>query len=1153
MAWRLIAKNLPSQIIPFDFVVTIVFLVTGSIMAAESTPNPPDRIAIFPDGKLPAFTTSRVVGSPEPPLPYASQRMYPNLKLNNPVAIAHQPGSDRLWTITVDGPKGTTNIRRFIDTPDVSETELLLPADDRVATDLLFHPNFTQNGFVYLGHNRPISPGGEKYSRISRFKVNPQAPYEFDPKSETTIIDWPSDGHNGVAMAFGLDGMFYVTTGDGTSDSDTNLRGQEMSLLTAKVLRIDLEHPAADKPYSVPADNPFVGREKIAPETWAFGLRNPWRMTTDRQTGHIWIGNNGQDLWEQVYFLRKGDNYGWSVYEGSHPFYLNRELGPAPHTKPTLEHHHSEARSLTGGIVLYGDKLPELRGVYVYGDHSTGKIWGARHDGTNVTWHRELADTPFHISGFGTDSHGELLIADYVGNGEGAFYTLVPAPPKTETRSFPQKLSETGLFQSVKGHVVEPALIPYDVNAPLWSDGSAKVRYVGIPGDTPKIGITNNRGWSFPNETVTVKSFSLEMTEGDAASKRWIETRLMTKQQNEWIGYTYRWNEEQTEATLVEKEGADVDFTIRTSLGTRRQTWHYPSRAECMVCHSRAAGFVLGLSTVQMNRPSLDIPTTAVAGGSQEASATLRDNIVKTENQLAMLQRLGLLKLDKMPDEFERLSNPYDPQANLEARAKSYLHANCAICHIDAGGGNSPMQLEYATAIDKMKLIDAVPVHDKFGIADARLIAPGHPERSVLLNRMAKRGRGQMPQLATTIVDEPAVKMLTEWIAELGTKPTPNDDALNAKPKQSDFRRSLFDGKTLNGWTVENDCEVDVIDGCIRLKSGLGWLRSDYRLRDFELHVEWKALMPANYDAGIYIRSSNTGKPFPDSGYQVNLLDGKEGNIPNIAGAESKGLVKPSSEWNAFDLRVVGETASLKINGQPAWKSSGLKDLDGWIGFQVEVPNGGQFLLKNIEITEIGYQTLFNGRDLTGWEGVGGATEDCWSVIDGVLTCSGKKGPWLRSSAEFDDFNLRLDYLVSKGGNSGIYVRVPPDGNHHRDNETQPIAGFEVQILDDTAPEHAKLKDFQYSASIYDFAGANPRNSRPLGEWNSLEINCLGHQITTWHNGVCVTNITEKEFPSLALRSVKGFLGLQNHSTVVGLQNIRLGKPVSPPPVKADN
>ena len=114
-------------------------------------------------------------------------------------------------------------------------------------------------------------------------------------------------------------------------------------------------------------------------------------------------------------------------------------------------------------------------------------------------------------------------------------------------------------------------------------------------------------------------------------------------------------------------------------------------------------------------------------------------------------------------------------------------------------------------------------------------------------------------------------------------------------------------------------------------------------------------------------------------------------------------------------------------------------------------------------------------------------------------------------------------------------------------HETQPAAGFEVQILDDTAPEHAALKDFQYSASIYDFAGAKPRVSKPLGDWNTLEINCLGQHITTWHNGVEVTNITPEEFPSLALRSEKGFLGLQNHSTVVGLRNIRLGSPVTPP------
>ena len=271
----------------------------------------------------------------------------------------------------------------------------------------------------------------------------------------------------------------------------------------------------------------------------------------------------------------------------------------------------------------------------------------------------------------------------------------------------------------------------------------------------------------------------------------------------------------------------------------------------------------------------------------------------------------------------------------------------------------------------------------------------------------------------------------------------------------SGFRRSLFDGETLNGWTIENDCDVDVIDGCIRLKSGHGWLRSDHRLRDFELHLEWKALKSSNYDAGIYIRSSLEGKPFPKNGYQVNLLEGKEGNIGNLPGAASRGLAKPAGEWNVFDLRVEGEKVQLKMNGELAWTTTGLTLMD----------------------------------------------DQCWSVINSVLTCSGKKGPWLRSKSEYDDFNLRLEYRVAKSGNSGVYVRVPPDGNHHRDNDTQPAAGFEVQILDDTAPEHAALKDFQYSASIYDFAGAKPKVSRPLGEWNSLEINCLGQQITTWHNG----------------------------------------------------
>ena len=372
---------------------------------------------------------------------------------------------------------------------------------------------------------------------------------------------------------------------------------------------------------------------------------------------------------------------------------------------------------------------------------------------------------------------------------------------------------------------------------------------------------------------------------------------------------------------------------------------------------------------------------------------------------------------------------------------------------------------------------------------------------------------------------------------------------VNAAEPSPGVTRSLFDGVSLHGWAVENDCDVDVIDGCLRLKAGNGWLRSHNSYRDFELHVEWKALKAATYDAGIYIRAGRDGKPFPKTGYQVNLLQGKEGNIGSLPGAQSTGLVKPG-EWNSFDLRVVGETVALSINGQPAYSVSGLQQLDGHIGFQVEVPNGGQFLVRNIKIVELGYQSLFNGRDFTGWEGEGGATESCWSIEDGLLVCSGQKGPWLRSTAEFADFDLRLEYRLSTGGNSGVYVRVPKDGNHHRDNDTLPIAGFEVQVLDDAAPQHLKLKDYQYSASIYDIAGANPRVSRPPGEWNTLEINCRGQRVTTWHNGYMVTDVTSTESPLLGLRSVNGFLGLQNHSTVVKFRDLRIGPAVELPVIE---
>ena len=203
---------------------------------------------------------NRVVGSPDPPPPYRVRRVYPELKLNFPIGVFRQPGSDRLLVIQQPRSSSPTTIRRFRDEPHVRETELLLDADE-TAYDITFHPKFAENGQMFVGSNGPFSgPGAAKKTRVTRYHLQPQPPYAFDPKSAKEIIAWESDGHNGGAIAFGLDGMLYVTSGDGTSDSDTNLTGQGLDHLLAKVLRIDVDHPDKERAYGVPADNPFVGR-----------------------------------------------------------------------------------------------------------------------------------------------------------------------------------------------------------------------------------------------------------------------------------------------------------------------------------------------------------------------------------------------------------------------------------------------------------------------------------------------------------------------------------------------------------------------------------------------------------------------------------------------------------------------------------------------------------------------------------------------------------------------------------------------------------------------------------------------------------------------------------------------------------------------------
>ena len=732
-------------------VFALILLLVPVATPASADDRPAAETPFGLSRRIP-WNDSRVVGSPDPPTPYKVARAFPKLDVKQPLVLMPEPGTKRLFILQhLNNWAGPGRLLAIPDDQNADQAEMLLEVNS-LAVGVALHPDYERNGYLYLGLNGPMRRR-PRTTQVVRYTVDRQPPHRIDPNSKRFIIEWRSDGHDGGDLAFGNDGTLFVSSGDGTSGSDVNLTGQSLNDLQGAVLRIDVDHPDPGRNYGIPKDNPFLQRPGARPELWAYGLRNPWRLSFDRPSGQLWVGNNGQDLWEQVYLIQKGANYGWSLTEGSHIFIADRQAGPDPISAPAAEHSHSEARSITGGRVYRGTRLPELVGVYLYGDWSTGRVWGIRHDGTKATWHRELVDTPFNITGFGTDHAGELYIIDHVSG----FYRLEPRTAADRpSQPFPTRLSETGLFASVTTHTPHPAAIRFDVSAPQWADGATMERFAAIPGrERIEQKSQKNAGgsWTLPDGSVLVQTLALDLVDeaGKPVRKR-IETRLLNRQQGEWTGYSYRWNDGQTDAELVPAAGGGADLEVADPSdprGRREQPWRFPSRTECMVCHSRAAGFILAFTPLQLDRD--------------------HDYGGTVDNQLRTLEHIGLFQgpLPKRPKDRPRLVNPYNAGAPLEARARSYLHVNCSICHVNEGGGNSRMELELTTPLRRTRLIDEVPAHARFDIKDPRLVAPGSPERSVLYRRISRRGSEQMPPLVSNEVDRMAVKLIAEWIRGL--------------------------------------------------------------------------------------------------------------------------------------------------------------------------------------------------------------------------------------------------------------------------------------------------------------------------------------------------------------------------------------------------
>ena len=698
------------------------------------------------------WTTGRVQGSPEPPPLARVERVFPSLQFKDPVELVFDPTGSRLWVLEVGG-----RLVSFTTRPEASAVDLaidLAKARNPFAQALgfAFHPGFATNRSLYVVYVvRDRDPAG---TRLSRFRVESVEPPRIDPASEQVLLTWMGGGHNGSSLQFGPDGCLYVSTGDAAAPEppDVLLTGQNLDDRLSCILRIDVDRSSGTNAFSIPPGNPFVGRPGALPEIWAYGFRNPWRMSFGPD-GALWVGDVGWELWETLHRIRgPGYNGGWSRMEG--PQLVNpSQQPPTPIQEPLLALPHSEFASITGGFFHDGaDGLPELKGAYVFGDWETGKVRGLRLDGDRIVWNQELCDTPLKIIAFARDPAGGLLLMDY--RPEAGIHRLTARKGPATAAGFPRRLSETGLFADVARQVPAPGVVEYGVTAPMWSDHARARRWVAIPGQgvvKTKVGReSHERRWDFPNDSVLVKTLSLEREVGRPESARPMETQLLHQNAEGWQAYSYRWNDAGTDAELVPAGGAVHEWPLRDARepgGIRTESWRFASRAECLRCHNPWSGPPLAFNFEQL------------LGRNDPGEA-------------GRLAALGVLEIHDDLARVARLRSPSDETADLESRARSWLHANCAHCHRWGAGGAVSLFLNHDRPLADSRLIDVAPARGHFGMPEARIIAPGDPWRSVLLHRIATEGSGRMPIQGSRRVDEAGVMLVNRWIE--GLSPSTN-------------------------------------------------------------------------------------------------------------------------------------------------------------------------------------------------------------------------------------------------------------------------------------------------------------------------------------------------------------------------------------------
>ena len=769
--------------------------------------------AVRPPGAIGPYLNG--VFSAEPPGDvgqYDVEDVFPGIGFQGPVRILSFP--DSVQGLVILGKRG----QAWLANPETQASREIMDISDRIlngweggSLGIAFHPGFATGGkrevFIFYRWKHELENFTEEgYNRISRFQWDEEN-QRIDADSEEVLLQQydRKSWHAGGDMFFGPDGFLYVSLGDeGLQErywADSNQRLDRG--VFGGVIRIDVDndssrsHPIRRQPlppeeppvgwpntfsagYMIPNDNPWLDESGGGLEEFVvLGARSPHAMSWDAVTEQIWLADVGSDHFEEINQAVIGDNLQWPWAEGSEApgnfprpnTIIGRE------TAPYLAYPHEVGNCILGGGVYRGEIFTSLYDHYLFVDYGVNSLMAVPAAGTDReirTLIGDLTSLPHEfpgaarLSGVYPQANGEILLAVMGGRSgpsQGKIYRLVQ---KDIVPDPPHLLSDLGVFTDLETMMVAPGIVPYRTNAQLYSDGASKRRWLSVPNDGvhddvgEQIEFRADAPWTFPEGTVFIKQFDMPNAGPNGTSLR-LETRFFIMGAGgKGYGLTYRWNEEGTEAFLLEGS-AEQSYTIMDEAGMAVESgiWSFPSRTQCLTCHTNNANFVLGVQTHQLNG-ELTYPATG-----------------QTFNQLNYLNEVGILNgsvgdVNDLP----RAHAIDDETASLELRVRSYLDANCASCHRQNGMENVNMDLRFLTTDPLDRGIIGIPTRSHASNPDYSIVEPGDHSVSELWLRDASQTENQMPPLGRSKLDEVWIERLAEWIDGLDEGEVMADEVL---------------------------------------------------------------------------------------------------------------------------------------------------------------------------------------------------------------------------------------------------------------------------------------------------------------------------------------------------------------------------------------